>query len=101
MWKPEYAEARREKYQSSKQERERRQQQCRTPEENSRYMKDYAKANPEKFRRTPEQQAKVNAARRAKYAQDQEYRNALKEKAKEWLKATGVGVVKIEFYKAE
>lgn len=73
-WKTEYAERRRAKYQADASERERRKSQGRTPEENAVYMREYYQANPAKFKRTPEAQAKVNAARRARYASDEAYR---------------------------
>ena len=52
------------------------------------YMQEYYKNNPEKFpRRTPEKQAEHNAARRAKYAENQEFRDAMRAAAKEWQDA--------------
>lgn len=73
-WKPEYAANRRAKYQASAKERERRKLQGRSSEENIRYMRDYYKEKPEKFRRTPEQQAEHNARRRARYVEDAAFR---------------------------
>lgn len=82
MWKPEYAEARRARYAADPAERERRKQQGRDPERNAEYMRAYYLAHPERFKRTPEQQAKVNAARRERYANDAEYRERCKAEAR-------------------
>lgn len=41
-------------------------------------MRRYYEAHPEKFKRTPEQTARANAARRARYANDPEYRERAK-----------------------
>lgn len=48
------------------------------------YMKKYAKNNPEKFRRTSEQQAKYNERRRKRYLEDKAYREEQKAKVREW-----------------
>ena len=72
-WKPEYAENRRKKYQSSAEERERRRAQGRSSEENKAYMKEYYRTKPEKFVRTEEQQKRHNERRRERYAKDPEY----------------------------
>lgn len=84
MWKPEYAARRRAKYQSDESERAKRMEQS-APNKAARaeYMKSYVQAKPEKFKRTPEQQAKVNEARRKKYAEDAEYRDKMKEIARQ------------------
>lgn len=88
MWKPEYAAKRKAKYHSDETERERRlAQSAPDPAARKSYMKDYVIANPEKFKRTPEQQAKINSLRRAKYAENQEFRDAAKAKSKEWQEA--------------
>ena len=72
-WKPEYAAARRKRYENDPAERDRRKAQGRSPEENAAYMREYYAANPEKFANTKERRDKNNAARRAKYASDPEY----------------------------
>ena len=41
-------------------------------------MREYYLANPEKFKRTPEQQAEHNRRRRERYANDPEYRERTK-----------------------
>jgi len=59
----------------------------RDSETNKKYMKDYYKKNPEKFKKTPEQQAEHNRKRRERYAKDKQYREKLKQQAKEyWAK---------------
>lgn len=45
-------------------------------------MREYYRANPDKFRRTPEQQAEYNRRRRERYAADAEYRERVKRQAK-------------------
>ena len=80
-WKPEHAESRRNKYQSDPEERGRRLAQSRSGEANSEYMREYYKANPDKFRRTPEQRAEYNRRRRERYANDPEYRERVKRQA--------------------
>ena len=72
-WKPEYAAARKRRYNEDPAERERRKSQCRTSEENAAYMREYYAAKPEKFKRSQEQQDKHNASRRDRYASDPEY----------------------------
>ena len=88
-WKPEYAEARKLKAQRDAAYRARRNaQSTKDKESRKEYMRQYYKANPEKFpRRTPEKQAAYNAARREKYAQNQEFRDALRASVKDWQKA--------------
>jgi len=59
----------------------------RSSEENKKYMEEYYKKNPEKFKRTPEQQAEHNRRRRERYAKDKAYREKLKQQSKEyWAK---------------
>lgn len=48
------------------------------------YMKEYVRNNREKFRRSPEQQAKYNETRREKYARDKAYRDEQRAKVREW-----------------
>lgn len=88
MWKPEYAAKRKEKYQTDEQERARRMAQSVTdPIARKEYMRQYVAANPAKFKRTPEQQAKVNEARRLRYAESAEVREVARNKVKEWQQA--------------
>ncbi len=88
MWKPEYAAKRKAKYHEDDQERSRRLAQSVTdPAARKGYMAAYVKANPSKFKRTPEQQAKINESRRKLYAENAEVREHAKLKAKEWQEA--------------
>lgn len=48
------------------------------------YMREYVKKNPQKFKRTPAQQAKVNARRREQYATDATVRAAVRSAVKDW-----------------
>lgn len=48
------------------------------------YMKEYRLRNRDKWKRTPEQQAKVNERRRSKYAEDKKHRDEIRAKVKEW-----------------
>jgi hypothetical protein len=48
------------------------------------YSREYYKKNRHMWKRTPEQQAKINARKRDKYAQDKAYREQQKTKTKEW-----------------
>ena len=57
-----------------------------TPERKS-YMEAYRAANPQKWKRSPEAQAKINDRRRAKYAADQEHRDAIKAQVRAWTAA--------------
>lgn len=77
-WKPEYEENRRRKHGNDPEWRARQKQYARTPEENKAYMRKYYLANRPKFRRTREQQEKVNQRRREKYATDSAYRDEQK-----------------------
>ncbi|MBO9194351.1 endonuclease VII domain-containing protein [Rhizobium sp. 16-449-1b] len=45
-------------------------------------MREYREKNPDKFKRTPEQQEAVNARRRERYATDEEYREDAKAAAR-------------------
>lgn len=83
MWKKEYAERRRRKYQESEAERERRRLQGRSSEANKVYMKTYYKNNGSKFKRTRQQQDVVNQRRRERYRNDPEFRERAKQAAKE------------------
>lgn len=85
-WKPEYAQKRREKYQSSESERNRRKSQCRSKEENSKYMKEYYKKHPEMKKKTAEQKESRNANRREKYKSDEAYRTAHIDAVREFYK---------------
>src|SRR3982751_6823411 len=80
-WKPEYAAARRAKYQADTGERERRKGQARSPEENREYMARYYAENKEQFaeyRKRPEVVERRRAARRERYATDPEHREKVK-----------------------
>lgn len=84
MWKPEYAANRRAKYKADPIERDRRKKQGRTPSENAEYMREYYAANPDKFKRTPDQDRERNERRRAAYASDESIRKAARKAAKQW-----------------
>ena len=87
-WKPEYAKARRERAKSDPEyAAKRRAQSVSDPVERKKYMREYYKANPDKFKRTPEQNEARNAARRAKYAADAELRRKARAQVKAWQKA--------------
>lgn len=88
-WKKEYAEARRQKAATDPEYRAKRNaQSTKDKEARKDYMQEYYKANPEKFpQRTAEKRAEYNAKRRAKYAEDQEFRDALRAGVKEWQQA--------------
>ena len=59
--------------------------QAQMPEHRKKYMAEYYKAKPEKFpRRTKEQQDTYNETRRARYANDEDYRADTRRKIKEW-----------------
>jgi len=73
-WTPEDNARRRARYKSDPEYRERRKAQGRSPEANSEYMREYRQGNRDKWRRTPEQQARVNQQRRERYAADPEFR---------------------------
>jgi hypothetical protein len=73
-WKPEYAANRRRKYRSDPAERERRLGQSRSGDTNREYMREYYRANPEKWKLSDEERERRNAARRDRYANDPEYR---------------------------
>lgn len=85
-WKKEYAENRRNKGKENPEYREKRriQGKTRSEEENKIYMKEYYQNNREKFKRTKEQQESVNLSRRTKYANDEEYRQKILGKTKQW-----------------
>lgn len=86
VWKPEYAAARKAREKSDPEYKAKRNaQSVSDPQRRKEYMREYYKANPEKFARiTPEQRAKRNADRRARYAMDAEWRNAHKASVKVW-----------------
>jgi hypothetical protein len=48
------------------------------------YMKQYRLKNLDMWKRTPEQQAKINARRRENYAQNADLRDQARAKTKEW-----------------
>lgn len=50
-------------------------------ERRAEYMREYYKRKPDKFKRTPEQQAEHNRRRRERYASDPEYRERVKKQA--------------------
>lgn len=86
-WKPEYAANRKRKYAEDPEERERRKQQCRTPDQNAEYMRKYYSENKDKWpKRSPEKQAEHNETRRNKYKSNDAYREAAKNKAIEWYR---------------
>ena len=47
-------------------------------------MRRYYRENPEKFKRTPEQEAKRNERRRARYAAETEHREKIKAQVRAW-----------------
>ena len=84
-WKKEYAEARKLKESTDPEYKARRNaQSAKDKAARSEYMKAYYAANPDKFKRTPEQQAAINARKREKYAQDMQMREAARAAAKAW-----------------
>jgi len=88
-WKPEYAQARKEKAEADPEYKKKRNEQgCKDKEARKEYMADYYKANPEKFPgRTPEQQAAYNEARRKKYAENAVWRDGHKATVRAWAEA--------------
>lgn len=92
-WKPEYEANRKAREAANPALREKRiasaiASQNKDPEARKAYMAGYYKANPDKFpRRTPEQQAAYNAARRARYATCEATKAAKKAEAKAWHEA--------------
>ena len=48
------------------------------------YMRQYRLRNPEKWMRTPEQQAKINARKREQYAADEAFREIVKARSRVW-----------------
>ena len=84
-WKPEYAANRRSKAEADPEYRAKRNEQAVSdPETRKAYMAAYAKANPQKYRRTPEQRAAYNAKRRVKYAENESFREAHKATVRQW-----------------
>lgn len=88
-WKAEHEAARKAREAANPALREKRIQSAkdsyrRRIEERKIYMRDYYKANPEKFKLTQDQRERVNANRRKKYAECSETRAALKAAAKAW-----------------
>jgi hypothetical protein len=84
-WKPEYAAARRAKYQSDPEYREKRKAQGRPTGENQEYMSRYYADNREQFaeyRKRPDVADRRRAARRERYASDEKYREKVKERAR-------------------
>jgi len=87
-WKPEYAAARRAKYNSDPSERERRKAQGRTADANREYMRQYYAANGDRFREYRRANAAIrNARRRDRYATDTAFREAHKASVIEWQRA--------------
>lgn len=84
MWKSEYAQRRREKYQTDISERERRKSQCRTTEENKQYMAEYYKSNPDKFKVRDNDER--NRLRRKHYKSNSEHREKCKLLANKYAK---------------
>lgn len=89
VWTKKHAEARRQKEQNDPKYREKRRKQGQAKDKaaRKRYMQEYARQNPEKFKRTPEQQAKVNERRRQKYAENEAHREKTRQQVKEWQQA--------------
>ena len=54
----------------------------RTPEENRRYMREYYRNNPDKYKRSPEWQKAHNDRRRKRYAEDAAFREQCKASAR-------------------
>jgi len=73
-WKKEYAQRRREKYQTSQEERERRKSQGRGSEENKLYMRSYYQENKDKFVLDDDGKCAKNKRRRDRYQNDLAYR---------------------------
>ena len=88
-WKKEYADARKQRYQTDPEYRQKRNEQsAKDKEARKQYMKEYYAKNPEKFaKRSPEKQAEYNEKRRAQYAENQELREKLEADAIAWSKA--------------
>lgn len=85
-WKKEYAEARKAKAATDPEYRAKRNAQAAPKDKAARaeYMASYYSANPEKFKRSPEQQAKINDRKREQYAQNAQMREAARAAAKAW-----------------
>src|SRR3954469_9666069 len=86
-WKPEYEANREARMAADPQYRERvieqRKRGVRTPEENRQYMREYYRANKDRWnKRTPEQRAQINESRRQRYADDPEYRQRILDDAR-------------------
>ena len=87
-WKSEHAAARKAKAKADPEYRAKRNAQgASDPSARKAYMREYYATNPEKFKRTPEQNDARNAARRAKYAADAGIRKKSQAQAKAWQKA--------------
>lgn len=85
MWKPEYAESRRAKYNADENVREKRKSQSRAPEENREYMRAYYAKNKHLWnKRSREQQDKINERKREKYKSDPALREHARSSAKKW-----------------
>ena len=89
-WKKEYAEARKAKASADPEYRAKRNAQAAPKDKAARaeYMAAYYSANPEKFKRSPEQQAKINARKREQYAQNAQMREAARAAAKATMSAS-------------
>lgn len=87
-WKPEYAKARREKARTDPEYMAKRNRQAtNSPNARKEYNLRYYRENPEKYKLTPEQRARKNAARRKRYAEDAEWRMGHKKSVMEWRRA--------------
>jgi len=92
-WKPEYEENRKQREAENPELREKRLASAKASQERNRearkeYMREYYKNNRDKWpKRSPEKQAQYNATRRAKYAEDQAFREELKAKSLEWQRS--------------
>lgn len=85
MWKKEYAKNRKKKYHEDEEYRQKRLDQSVTnPEERKKYLNDYYKNNPEKYKLNQEKKDKKNARRREQYANDESVRLSALKQAKEW-----------------
>lgn len=83
VWKPEYAERRRQRAKSDPEYRAKRNEQSASDKERrAEYMREYRAKNLEKWKRSPEQQAEINARRRERYAHDAEFRERAKSAAR-------------------
>lgn len=89
VWKPEYAEARKNRAKKDPEYRAKRNaQSVKDKEKKKEYMKNYYSEHPEKFRpKTAEQREKYKENRRKKYAENADHRMAIREAVKAWQHA--------------